>query len=52
MDEMTRPGDLVMQWIPVVDALGRTHMEARWSVVPETHTPDHAVQAVHAVSAA
>ena len=33
------PGDLVMQWVPVVDQAGRTHMEARWSVVPETHAP-------------
>lgn len=28
-------GQLVMQWIPVVGADGRTHMEARWQVVGE-----------------
>lgn len=35
MQESKVAGELVMQWIPVVGADGRTHMEARWQVVGE-----------------
>ena len=30
---------LEMRWFPVVDARGRTHMEARWIVASESSTP-------------
>lgn len=39
-----RPG-LILTWIPVQDARGRTYMEARWTapvVTAQTHTPHHA----------
>lgn len=50
----TKPGDLVMQWFPIVDAAGHAHMEARWSVVPETTAPPQSTPrpAPHAVHAA
>lgn len=32
-------GDLVMQWVEVQDARGRSSMEARWVVVSETTAP-------------
>jgi hypothetical protein len=35
---MHRP---VMHWVPVVDEHGRTHMEARWTVEPQTSAPAH-----------
>lgn len=33
MEVSQMSGELAMQWIPVVDARGRTHMEARWTTV-------------------
>lgn len=51
----TSPGDLVMQWVPVVDAAGHAHMEARWTVVPGTTPPTHGTAPAptpHAVHAA
>lgn len=45
----TKPGDLVMQWVPVVDAAGHAHMEARWTVAPGTTAPTRPTpHAVHA----
>jgi hypothetical protein len=33
-DENTR---LICAWVPVVDAAGRTHMEARWTPAATGH---------------
>ena len=33
VDESTR---LEMRWLPVIDARGRTHMEAVW-ILPDAH---------------
>jgi hypothetical protein len=41
-----RPSGLTLTWVPVQDARGRTHMEARWSVpvvaAAQPHIPHHA----------
>ena len=40
MKESTVSDQLTLHWIPVVDATGRTHLEAVWTtdaVVPTTH---------------
>lgn len=39
---------LTMSWVPVVDAGGRTHMEARWAAVSSQQAPVHAAHASHA----
>ena len=41
MRESQMAGELTMSWVPVVDARGRTHMEARWTVAPEPVAPHH-----------
>ena len=53
MRRTTAPGDLVMRWVEVVDEAGRSRMEARWSVVPETDAPAQAPTPVvtHVVAA-
>jgi hypothetical protein len=35
MEDVTKPGDLVLQWVPVLDDRGRTRMESRWSIAAE-----------------
>jgi hypothetical protein len=39
MSKHAMTGAPVCTWVPVTDASGRTHMEARWSVAsaPQTH---------------
>jgi hypothetical protein len=34
--------ELIMRWVPVVDALGRKHMEAVWVAVGEPQHVTHA----------
>jgi hypothetical protein len=38
MRKEERPA-LIQRWIVVTDAQGREHLEARWSVEGEIHTP-------------
>jgi hypothetical protein len=41
---VTRPERLELRWLPVVDASGRTRMEATWVAVPSAAVPrEHAV---------
>ena len=35
-------GGLTIRWVPVVDARGRVHMEARWAPVSGPVAPAHA----------
>ena len=35
----SRPERLEMRWLPVVDAAGRTRMEATWVAVPTAAAP-------------
>ena len=39
MNETTQAERLEMRWMPVVDATGRTRMEATWVVVPAAAAP-------------
>ena len=40
----TKAERLEMRWLPVVDAAGRTRMEATWVAVPTSAAPrEHAV---------
>ncbi|MGZ4451984.1 MAG: hypothetical protein ACXVD1_03475 [Nocardioides sp.] len=38
MKESKVSKQLVLHWVPVVDAQGRTHMEAVWTTGPVVHT--------------
>ena len=38
INESTRPERLEMRWLPVLDASGRTRMEASWVSVPASAT--------------
>ena len=39
---------LEMRWLPVIDASGRTRMEATWVLVPAAETPELAHAVTHA----
>jgi hypothetical protein len=39
MRESQTSGGLVMRWVPVADARGRTHLEARWTQAPGPIAP-------------
>jgi hypothetical protein len=43
MPEATRSERLEMRWLPVIDASGRTRMEATWVSVPAVAEPAVAV---------
>jgi len=43
MNESTQSERLEMRWMPVIDASGRTHMEASWVVVPTGSTQQQSV---------
>jgi hypothetical protein len=38
MIDTMRTSALVQTWVPVTDARGRTHLEARWIDAPQTHS--------------
>lgn len=43
MRESQTSEGLTMRWVPVVDARGRTHLEARWTLPTPGHlAPAHA----------
>jgi hypothetical protein len=44
----TKAEQLEMRWLPVIDASGRTRMEATWVVVPPTAAVAHEQAATHA----
>jgi len=39
MKESKVSNELTMRWVPVVDARGRTHMEAVWVTPRSVHVP-------------
>lgn len=41
MQESQSSMRLTLQWVPVVDAHGRTQLEARWSSTVITHATAH-----------
>jgi hypothetical protein len=44
----TQADRLEMRWLPVLDAAGRTHMEASWVVVPTAAAPERPASVTHA----
>ena len=48
MNETKRADQLEMRWLPVVDASGRTRMEASWVLVPAAAAPEPAHATTHA----
>lgn len=48
MNDTSMTSNLVQTWVPVIDAQGRTRLEARWTAPVQTGTPVHAVHAPHA----
>lgn len=42
MRESQTSTGLTIRWVPVVDARGRTHMEARWTPASGPVAPAHA----------
>jgi hypothetical protein len=42
MRESLTSSGLTIRWVPVVDARGRTHMEARWTSASGPIAPAHA----------
>ena len=47
MNEM-KAERLEMRWLPVIDASGRTRMEATWVLVPAAGAPELAHAVTHA----
>jgi hypothetical protein len=48
MRESQASGGLVMRWVPVADAHGRAHLEARWTQAPGPIAPVAPVAPAHA----
>jgi hypothetical protein len=48
MRESQTSGGLVMRWVPVADAHGRTHLEAHWTQAPGPIAPGAPVAPAHA----
>lgn len=48
MNDTSMTSNLVQTWVPVIDAQGRTRLEARWTAPVQTDTPAHVVHAPHA----
>ncbi len=49
MNDTMMTSSLVQTWVPVADARGRTHLEARWTAPSQLGTPAHqAHQTPHA----
>ena len=48
MGDCEKSNALTMSWVPVVDARGRTHMEAHWVTTTPASVPAPAPQAAHA----
>jgi hypothetical protein len=48
MRESQTSDGLVMRWVPVADARGRTHLEARWTQAPGPIAPVAPVAPAHA----
>jgi len=44
----TKVERLEMRWLPVIDASGRTRMEASWVLVPAVGAPELAHAVTHA----
>lgn len=48
MNDISMTSNLVQTWVPVIDAQGRTRLEARWTAPVQSATPAHVVHAPHA----
>lgn len=48
MNDTATTSSLVQTWVPVTDAQGRTHLEARWTTPAQSGTPAHAAHPAHA----
>ncbi|CAI9405801.1 hypothetical protein [Nocardioides sp. T2.26MG-1] len=41
MNDNMMTSSLVQTWVPVTDARGQTHLEARWTAPTQTGVPAH-----------